>query len=267
MEIVVEYVLLENFLINIIVLKSVALLLNEKGHLFWLSALIASCVNLALPILYVSVFGSFLLQFGMAFVIICLSFNFKTIKKFAQICLCYFLVNFIYGGACFVFEQMFGIKNLLVVLLIMAATYLIFKILFKKLWRKKDINNFCYDVEIEIAGKKCKGKAFLDSGNLLFDPLTKRPVSLINFKVFSSLFSDIDLEDVLRKADKLKKINLAHYISMGTLSNDGKILVFEADKICVKGQVLEKPILGLSLSNFNAAFGTDIILHNTFAGI
>ncbi len=267
MEIVVEDVLLENFLINIIVLKSVSLLSREKGRLFWLAAAMAAAVNLVLPSLFIGIFGSFMLQIGLAFVCVCVSFNFKTLKKFVQPLFCYFVVNFIYGGACFFFEQMFSITHTIVALAVVVLTYLIFAFVMKKFHKKRKIDDFCFEVEVENAGKKFKTKAFLDSGNLLFDPLTKRPVTLVNFKFFSSLFSDIGLEDVLRKAEKLNRLSLGHYISIGTLSSDGKIFVFEVERMNIGGTSLEKPILGLSLSNFNSAFGTDMILHNNFASV
>ena len=50
MKIVIEYVLLENFLINIIVLKTVELFLKEKGRLFFLSALLGAGVTLVFQI-------------------------------------------------------------------------------------------------------------------------------------------------------------------------------------------------------------------------
>ncbi len=267
MQIVVEYVLLENFIICLLVLKSVSLLAKEEGKLFWLSSMLSAAVALCMPALYMGVFGSFLLQFGMAFVYVSICFKFKTINKFIKFLLLYFLVNFIYGGACFFVGQLAGETTLLTILLVVVCTYCILKFVCKYLNKKKGIDNFCFDVEIESAGKRKKFRAFLDSGNLLYDPVTESPVSLINFKAFSTLYDDIKLEDVLRKGEKLQKLRFAHYISMGTLSTDGKILVFQADKICVAGQTLEKPILGLSLTSFNQAFGSDVILHNNFASL
>ena len=106
---------------------------------------------------------------------------------------------------------------------------------------------------------------FLDSGNLLVDPLTQSPVILINFKVFHNLFKDLDVVDVLTRSHKLNSIKMAHYINFNTLNNEDKILVFQVDRIKMGDKYFENPILGLSLKNFNQAFGTDIILHNSCA--
>ena len=266
MEIIVEYVLLENFFINLITLKTTALLTKEKGKLFLLSAFLGACLSVALPIFYLSALGYFLVELGLVTIYVCLSFKFKTIKKFFQLYLTFFVSTFLYGGACYFFEGAFGINSLLVVLAVVVFVYFVVKFLTKKILRKKSVENFCFDVEIDIKGKKSHWKAFLDTGNLLYDPLTSSPVILINYKVFSQLFEDIDLEDVLRKSDQLKSLKLAHYISFNTLNCENKLLVFQADQLSIDGKkTIEKPILGLSLKNFNQAFGTDIILHNNCA--
>lgn len=266
MKIVVEYVFLENFLINLIILKTITLVSKEKGRLFWLSALLGGALTVALPALRLSTLGAFLVQIGLSLLFLCISFKFKTFKKFVQLFLCYFVSAFIYGGACYFFEGLFGTKSMLILLAVITLLYFVIRFLAKKITRKNGIENFCYEVEIESSGQKGKWKAFLDSGNLLFDPLTQCPVTLINFKVFSSLYKDIGLEDILsKKTEKLKELKFAHYIAFNTLNNKDKILVFQVDKLCVGKQVLEKQTVGLTLTNFNQAFGTDVILHNNFA--
>ena len=262
MQIVVEYVLLENFLINLIILKTVSMILREKGRLFFLSAFFGACLTVAMPAIYLSSVGWFLVELGQAILCVCISFRFKKIKKFLQIFCTYFAAAFLYGGACYFFEGLFGIRSLLAILCVIVVMFFMIKFVAKLHARKKAVDNFCFDVEIEASGNKGKWRAFLDSGNMLFDPITDKPVSLINFRVFSALFKEVDLEDILRHTDKLKNLKHAHYINFNTLGSDNKILVFQVDKLCLEGQVLEKPTLGLCLKNFDDAFGSDIILHN-----
>lgn len=266
MKIVVEYVLLENFLINLIILKTTANVLKEKGRLFFVSAVLGACVTVVIPLLFLNSLGELLLQVGLAVFYICISFKFKTIKKFARLYVCHFVVTLLYGGACFFFERLFGIESVIVVLLVVVFTFLCVKFLLKVRNRKKMLENFCFEIQIVAGDKTTKWKAFLDSGNLLFDPLTDSPVSLINYKVFSALYKDIDLEDILRRTKKLKQLKLAHYINFNTLGANNKILVFQVDKVVLEnGSVLENATLGLALKNFNEAFGTDVILHNNLS--
>lgn len=266
MKIVIEYVLLENFLINFIVLKTVELFLKEKGRFFFLSALMGAVVTLICPLLKLSTFGSFLLQFGFAVFYVCISFKFSTFKKFSILYLAYFISAFLYGGACYFFEGLIGSGSLLVVLMVVALVFVVINILFKRRQKKKNLDSFCFDVKIEVSGKEFDFKAFLDSGNFLSDPITGKPVCLINYKAFSTLFKEIDIEDVLKKNEKLKKLKFAHFISFNTLNSKDKILVFQADSLKIGQKSFERPTLGLSLKNFNQAFGTDIILHNEFSG-
>ena len=265
MKIVIEYVLLENLLINLIILKTTALLTHEKGRLFLLSALLCAGFTVAMPAMALSTIGSFLIEIGLAMLTTCLSFKFKNIRKFVQLFLCHFVTSFIYGGACYFFESLFGITSLVIVLAVVLVTFIVIKSLIHKFLKKKAVENFCFEVTLVTGEKESKWKAFLDSGNMLFDPLTKNPVTLINYRVFSAIFPHIDIEDILRKSDKLNSLQLAHYINFNTLGNGDKILVFQVDKLCIDGHTLENPTLGLCLKSFNEAFGSDIILHNNCA--
>ncbi len=265
MKIVVEYVLIENMLINLISLKTTALVTKEKGRLFLLSAFLGGCLTVVMPLFSLNSIGLFLIQIGLVCIYICLSFKFKTLKKFLRLYFCFFIVTFLYGGACYFVERYFGIESTLVILFIIASLFLGVKLLTKKLNQKRNIDDFCFDIKIETQGQTTKWKAFLDSGNLLFDPLTQSPVTLINFKVFSTIFCDVEILDVLTRSKKIKALKLAHYINFNTLNNNDKILVFQVDRLYIGEKTLEKPILGLSLKNFNEAFGSDVILHNSCA--
>jgi len=265
MKIVIEYVLIENFLINLIVLKTVSLFLKEKGRLFFLSAGLGAVVTLLCPLLNLTTLGSFLLQFGFAIFYVCISFKFSGFKKFCVLYLSYFVSAFLYGGACFFFEGLFNQSSLLIVLAVIVLVFAGVNLLCRRRQRKKNLEGFCFDIKIEVGGKEFCFKAFLDSGNFLSDPITGKPVCLINFKAFSTLFKEIGIEDVIRKNDKLKKLKFAHYISFNTLNSNDKILVFQADNMKIGERCFERPTLGLSLKNFNQTFGTDVILHNEFS--
>ena len=264
MKVVFEYVLIENLFVNLIILKTTSLVLQQNGRWYFFTSFLGGAFTAVLPLLRLSAFGHVLVQIGLATFFVCLSFKFKSFKKFLLIFASYFICAFGYGGVVYFVESLIGQNFMLIVLAIVVVSYIIFKSVYKILRRKKDISNFCYDVEIAFQNKAVNCKGFLDSGNLLFDPITQKPVCLINFKVFSQLFEGVEIEDVLRKNEKLKILKLAHYINFSTLNNTDKILVFEVDKLSTKNKTYENPVLGLSFKNFNRIFGTDLILHNTF---
>ena len=267
MKIVIEYVLIENFLINLIILSTVSLFLKEQGRLFFLSAFLGAGVTLLCPLLNLTTLGSFLLQLGFAVFYICISFKFSSLKKFCMLYFAYFVSAFLYGGACFFFEGLISQQSLLVVLMVVTMVYIVVRVFCSRREKKKNLEGFCFDIKIVIGGLEYSFKAFLDSGNFLSDPITGKPVCLINFKAFSTLFSEIGIEDILRKNDKVKKLKFAHYINFNTLNAHDKILVFQVDEMKIGAKSFERPTLGLSLKNFNQTFGTDVILHNEFSKI
>ena len=77
MQIVVEYVLLENFLINLIILQTTKLVLHEKGRLFFLSAFLGACFTVVMPAFYLSSVGWLFVEVGQVILCICISFKFK----------------------------------------------------------------------------------------------------------------------------------------------------------------------------------------------
>ena len=261
MEIVIEYVLIENLLLNLIVLKTTALFVKEKGRLFLLSAFLGGCFTVVLPLIRLNAYGHLLTQMGVACIYVCLSFKFSSFKKFLTIYLCYFVSSFVYGGAVYFVETLIGQNFTMLVLSICIVMFVLIKILYKRLDKKKNIQAFCFQVHVCSAGKNICCTGFLDSGNMLTDPVTNQPVCLINFKLFSQLFEHVQLQDIL--TEKVNLLKLGHYINFSTLNHTDKILVFQVDKMLIDNKTYEKPILGLSLKNFG--FGTDMILHNSFA--
>ncbi len=261
----VWYVFILNFLINLIVTKTTSFLVKEKGRFFLLSAVFAAELSVYKLVVPLDKVGQIICQVGLVVVFSCICFEFVTFKKFLQIFASYFVSFLLYGGLGLVLGIYLQIES--VVLIFVAATGLCFSvgIILKHSRRRKMVGDFCFQTKLKTATKSLECKAFLDTGNFLFDPLTNKPVSLVNFKVLTSLFKEISLEDVLLRSEKLKSLKNAHYIPFKTLNGKDRILVFEVDEIFLNGKTVKDVMLGLCLNNFNSSFGSDIILHNDFA--
>lgn len=263
----IEYIFVTNFLVNLAILLTCSQIMKDKGRLFLLSAFLGSCFTVALHIYSLSKLGQVLVSFGMTIWFVCISFKFRTFKKFVLIFLCYVAVSMLFAGLCNFLASLIEIQSVIVVLISILLALIICKFVVRKVYRKNSIENFCHDVEIENAGQKLCVKAFLDSGNLLVDPVTQSPVNFVNFKMFSALFPDISIEDIFRHSQKIKKLKFAHYINFSTLAGTDKILVFQVEKINIEGRCFQKVTFGLLLQNFDTSFGTDMILNNNFAKI
>lgn len=259
------YIFITNFFVNLIVLKTTSFLIRARGRFFLLSALLGAGLTLVKSVVCLNQMGSLLFQVGAVVVYVCIAFHFAKISEFFQIYFAYFASALIYSGLCYFAVSYLELTSLFVVFAGVFVFYFGVKCVLKISNRRKMLNDFCFDVEVTNMGKNFKCKAFLDSGNVLFDPLTDKPVNLLNFYAFSMIFDGFTVEDVLSRSDKLKKLKLSHYITLNTLSNSDKILVFQVDKLKIGGSCFEKTMFGLSLKNFDNAFGSDMILHNEFA--
>lgn len=261
MEIVVEYVLIQNFIIDFLIFKTTSLILRVKCHFITLASLLGAIVALILPIFNLDTVAEFFVKLFLAVVLVSLTFSYSKLSSFLKIYLTFFFCTFLYGGVCAFFVQSFGQLHTLIILGIVFVAYFIFRYLYKFINKRKEIENFCFEVKLENDGKECSCKGFLDTGNLLSDPLTNRPVSLISYKLFKQLFN-IELDDILLNKIDMKNLKYAHYISLGTLSSSSKVLAFEIDKIMVGEKETERPMLALCLKNFKSY---EMILHNSFA--
>ena len=265
MEIVIEYVFLQNFFIDLMILKTTEKILHEKGRLFVVMSIIAASFAVTLPLFYLQTVFELILKLFFAVFIVSLTFDFKKFSTFLKIYLVFMFVTFLYGGVNYFFVQAFGDLNSLLVLAIVTITYFLFNWVYRYVNKRKNIEKFCFDVVLKKDENIVRCKGFLDTGNMAIDPLTKRPVCIIGLKLFEELFCDIDFKDIVLGNIDLGKLKLGHYISVGTVGSQDKMLTFQIDGIMVDGKdEIEKPMLGLSLKNYSMY---DMILHNSFAGI
>ena len=265
MKIVIEEIFLENFLIMFFVLKTTSFIFHERARFVYISAILSGAVTTLLPLFSLSSIGNFLLEAGLGIILICMTFELKNLKKFLTLFGGYFSTLFLFGGACYYLQFMFGYISTLVVLLIAAAVFFMSKFLCQRLWKKRQIENFNFDVSIENADKKVLLKGYLDSGNFLVDPLTQSPVSLIDFKTFEKLYDDISLLEVFSKSKKLKKIKLAHFITINSINFQNKIFVFVVDRMILNKKIVPNSVVGLSLKDFKKTLDADMIINGAFA--
>lgn len=260
MEIVVEYVLLQNLFIDLFIFKTTEKILKIKGRFFFLISLFASVFALILPLFHISGAWSMVLKAFFGILLCSLAFKFEKISSFLKIYVVFMFVTFLYGGVATFFVQSVGQIHTLIMLGIIFVAYLIMQYAVKFVNKRKNVENCCTEVILKNGEKELNCKGFLDTGNLLVDPLTNRPICIISWKLFSHLETGVDLEDVLRK--KVEKLPLAHYVMLDTVGKKSKVLAFEIDKLKAHGKEVEKPILALCFKNFP---NYEIILHSSFA--
>lgn len=273
MQVYVEYVVIDNMVIDTLILLITCKLnkINIKKWKILLISLYGTMVAMLSPLLS----GVWLILAKLICGLSMPLFLLKklTIKQYIIVTLSFFLSTMLLGGVCLGFCSLFNIKYIVsngeiciynfpvgLALTLAVVTYLILKSLISYFFLVKKTSKFIYDITMECGNIKLNTKAFLDSGNRLIDYKTNKPVSLVDYEILSQICPNITLADILLKRyDKLQLNNL-HEIEVKSLAKSSKILVFEIDNIIIEDKVFNKALVGFSLNSFNSELNADCIL-------
>ena len=106
-------------------------------------------------------------------------------------------------------------------------------------------------------------EGYLDSGNVLYDSITKKPIILITFDVFNKLYQNINYINALTKNFDKSKVKDGHFIKINSITSGTSILVFTVDEIVLNSEKSFKDVaVGLSFSEFDKSFGKKILLNS-----
>lgn len=283
MEIVIEYVLIDNVVINFLILWLSALVLRIDGrrHWFFVSALFGAGISLVSPLLSLPIWLSIVFKLLLGFVIARIGLGAKGFKKNLLFFSIFLIMTAVVGGACFGIVFLFGgtfdsgfltVYNMeipvgVVLLLASLVCFGVGRII-KILGRKKLVGDFIFQGEILNNGKNAKFDVFLDSGNTLFDPIFNKPVLIVEFSVFSKVF-DVPFEKVIARKISETEIENSHYIDYGTAAGKGKMLVCEVENfsIAYEGKTTEfkNVAVGLSFAKFQKCYDCRALMGAEFA--
>lgn len=154
-----------------------------------------------------ALFSKFAFSFGLVLIV----FQPKTLRRFGRITLVFYLISFAMGGITIGLMYFLGIQGVTqnssvymngfgyaYVTLGCLTTYGIFRF-FTGFIKGRMIRERIYaDVEISMEGKKETLRGLVDTGNFLADPVSGKPVFLINEKGARKLFPDEILQEILQ---------------------------------------------------------------------
>ena len=142
------------------------------------------------------------------------------------------------------------------ILLSMLIFVIVFGILEKimKIYRWQ--NDCIKEVTLYLGGQCCHMKGFLDTGNHLIDPVSKKPVSVITLEAWKHLVETIEPPSF-------------RLIPFKTVGNpEGLIEVVQIDYMVIlqgkNSQIIEKPMLAITKQPFTGIFHYSILLHSDF---
>ena len=267
MQVEIEFSLFLNIILNFFIVKLTAKCVCEEEKFAFLSSFLGAIVALIMPIFNISQIANIFIQVLLSLAICFMVFPLN--KKFL-LTFCIFLgFAFLFGGACLAVQNIFGTLPLLCVLAIGIICYIVACIVIKHQNRLKRLRQFSFKVNLFNGSQVLEEEGFLDSGNVLYDPVTKKPIILINFDIFCKLQPDINYMTAYLKKVDTKKLHNGHYVKINTVASGTSILVFTIDKVeIIEGEETRRfddMAVGLTFSGFEKSLGKNILLNRELA--
>jgi len=285
MVIYIEQILIDNFIINFLIIFCASIILKIKFNkiLIGLSSLIGAVFALFSPLINFPSAFLFLIKIVLSLFMVSILKKYKKFKEFILIYLTFILLTMLFGGACLFlltsFDKNFNLNNyttyslpLGLIVIIIFFIMIIIKNIFKNVYRRKSVNNFIYNIILFNNEKYFKLTAFLDSGNLLKDPLTKKPITIVDYNVIKG-FINISITDILlNKVENLSKtLKNAHLVEISSVNSTKKLIVFEIDKLEIvlenSSNKIENACIGLSIKSFINDLGYNALISGEILNI
>lgn len=244
MTVYLDIVVLENMLINYIILDLTGIILkrNKKFIRLLFSSFIGAFFTIASFFYRFHMIESIFLKLLISSCMIVIAF--KEIKKlnFIKNLFVFYLVTFVLGGISFmviylnnpssVFIKngvLVGDYSMLKILIGIIFSIYFLKLVFYLIKNPIEKKQLICDLEIGIKGKSTQIKVLIDTGNLLRDPFTGKPVIIVE----KESLKDVLEEDILENVDKILngKVLSSEYhtllriIPYHSLGNENGILI------------------------------------------
>lgn len=259
MTIYIDIIFLENIIMNFIILLSTGLVLREK--ISYIKIFIASTLgSIYVVVTYITnmklllgIFMKILLSIAMTYI----AFNSKKVKRHIKEILTFYLVSFVFGGAAiatiyFIKPQNILIKNgvyigrysTITILIGAILGFILVNIVFKIIKKKITKSELNYTMKIKFEGKEQIIKAMLDTGNMLKDPITRKPVAIIDSEIAEKILPKELIKNIHKilggefytedeESNKyISKLKVIPYSSLG--KEHGLILAFKPDIVIIK---------------------------------
>ena len=281
MEVYIEYVIIDNLIIDLLVLLCIKATLKLKTK-FWklfLSASIGTVFACLMPVISLPHFIMLPLKLLVGVVMVLLISKYRRIKDFLFTYLLLWGYTILFVGACIVTLLLFGTDinkiasgyspefPVSIVILMVAFYVAIIVSIARYLARKRDISPYVKSISLKIADKVINLNGFVDTGNNLVDQKSGLPVVILSLACLEKYFSSDQIENLmLGSKDKSLPFKDIHTTSYGTISGkDRKMVVFEADELCIKQEKGEYKtnnfLVGVTYRKFNDAIKYDMLLN------
>ncbi len=237
----VDYVFFLNFIMDYLILAFVNLGLRTSVRQLRIlfSALIGAGGNIfitfLLPLPYPLKVLLGLIPFSVF--MLWIMFGRRLFSFIAKAMISLYFFSFVLGGVLLFLTKYMPITGENFLFTMVLPAIVVYAMLYFFIKNYQQASNEC-EVEIFFENGSCKVKAFVDSGNMLYEPISKKPVCVIDESAVPNR------ENVLRE----EKCRVIPYHSVGKKS--GILLGYEFDKmkVYIRGKVYDKNCVIIAVS-------------------
>lgn len=265
MTIYIDVVIIENMVMNYIILFATGIVLKTKiKHLrLILASLIGAIYSIITYISSIQIYSNMIMKIILSIIIVYIAYNPQSIKIMWKQLIIFYLTSFVFGGAAFALIYIIKPQEILMRNGLFLGTYPLktvilgaiiafiiiitaFKIVKTKI-SKKDM--FC-TINVKINNKELTAKAMIDTGNLLKEPITGKPVVVLEHTIlYDCIPKEIlnNLENILGgdfekvpeniKMEYISKLKLIPFTSLG--KQNGMLLGIKPQNIKIINDNLE----------------------------
>lgn len=246
MIIYIDLVLIINFIIDFLLLLTVnvALKRHSKIKRIILGAILGGISLLSLFIPFNSISLS-ISKFIIGLIMVLVSFGYKNLRYTFYNLLYLFMCSIILGGFLYFLQVQFSYNNdgfvfyyeglAINYIFIFVITPLILYVFIKSIKVLKEVKNYYYKVTIIFSNEfNLCITGFLDTGNKLVDPITNKPIILLNKKLVKGKFN----------------IRSPMYVPYNALNNHGLLECVKPKKLYIDDIELRNYLVGFSDNSF-----------------
>lgn len=284
----IDIIWLDNLVMNFILLWTTSKI-SKDNTVQW-RLWIASCIGATYAIFLV-ISGLIILQWMIIKILlsICMlliGFKFTTCRRFFKLLGIFYGATFAFGGAAFglyyftddilsIEGGIFYIKNFPVKILIISSMLLIILIctIWPKIHKKWISANLVYSIKINYNGMSIILDAFLDTGNSLYDPITKNPVIIVEYTKLKEALpeeirdifknnKELDMDyvaKVLANSSFAERFRFIPYYAIG--KSGGLLIGFKPDKVLISLENNWRESRDIIIAVYNDRLSTDEEYH------
>ena len=225
MVVYVEYVFIDNFVIDLLLFKTAFKITGKtvsKTRLFFCSFL-GGIIALVYPLITENavIISAVKILFGLLLTF-CAA-KFRSVKDYVSFTAIFLGLTFAVGGAIIGLFSLFGLNyssEVSIALMFLPVLIILHGVnrIIRYLYRKKDVAGLTAYAEIRVGSATVKVKGFFDTGNALYDGLS--PVILVNKAALKPILG-------------LSVIKRAKYITVKTVGCENRKTAFKPDELVI----------------------------------